>query len=85
MARLRTTQIVGIILLIVGVAVLVYGLTSLSATRETASYQITKFFKQKSNAEEQALIFTVSGGVVTALGLVVFFIRPPAKKRRKKR
>ncbi len=83
MAGLRTTQILGIVLLVVGIAVLVYGITTWNALQDELGYRLGKALQQKSERADQAIIAMVAGGVVTLAGLVSLLI--PVKRSGKRR
>ncbi len=79
MARMRTTQILGIVLLVVGIGVLVYGYTTYDSLQGKFGYEVGKALHQKSETADQAVTAMIVGGVVAVLGLVTLFI--PAGRR----
>jgi multisubunit Na+/H+ antiporter MnhB subunit len=65
----------GLILLVIGAAVFVYGLMAYEPVRGSISGAIQRIFNGSSTEEQQALIEMVAGAAVAVIGLVFLFAR----------
>ena len=68
----------GLVLLVIGAAVFVYGLVAFDSARGAlggAVHGIAKFFGTTSKAEQQAIIEMVAGGAIAVAGLVLLLAR----------
>jgi hypothetical protein len=66
--------IAGLVLLVIGVVVFVYGLVEFDRARGLlggAVHSVAKFFGTTSKAEQQAIIEMVAGGAAAVVGLVL--------------
>jgi hypothetical protein len=80
MKRSNTLLVLGLILLVAGAAVLVYGIISYNSVRGTLGNAVGKLFTGRSAAEDQAMIEMIAGGAAALLGLV--FLIVPRRGRR---
>ena len=83
MKKRNAFAVLGIILIVVGVAALVYGYTTYTQLQSDIANRFAKAISGSSEQENQALYVTIAGAAGTILGLV--FIVSNRKKRRKKR
>jgi hypothetical protein len=65
--------IVGLVLLIAGAAILVYGIITYNDVQKALGPSIVKAFTGSSNEEQQAIIYMVAGGAAALLGLILLF------------
>ena len=65
----------GLILLVIGAAVLVYGLIAYDAARGSLGGAIQRILNGTSPEEQQALIEMIAGAAVAVIGLVFMITR----------
>jgi hypothetical protein len=65
----------GLILLVIGAAVFVYGLMAYEPARGTISGVIQRIFNGSSTEEQQALIEMIAGAALAVIGLVFLVAR----------
>jgi len=83
MKKRNVFSIIGIILLVAGVAALVYGLTTYTQLQDDIANRFAKAISGSSNQETQALYITIAGGAGILVGLILMITN--RKKSRKKR
>mgnify|MGYP000958657222 CR=1 FL=1 len=67
---------IGLILLVAGVAIGVYGYYEYQAAHQSLGNVITKVFTGKSQAEQQGLYLMIGGGATALIGLVLTITGP---------
>ena len=72
--------IVGLVLLIAGAAVLVYGIINYNDVRKALGPSLVKAFTGSSTEEQQAIIYMAAGGGAALLGLI-FLLSPRFRRR----
>ncbi|QQO09317.1 DUF3185 family protein [Breznakiella homolactica] len=64
-------KIVGLVVLIVGVAVLAYGIYQFVEIRQSLAGKISGMFNKQTDGQVQSIIMMVAGGVAAAAGLFI--------------
>ncbi|MBN2049729.1 MAG: DUF3185 family protein [Spirochaetales bacterium] len=85
MRKRSVFTILGVILMIAGVAALVYGLTTYNALQNDIANRFTKAIAGSSEKENQALYVSIVGGVGVLAGLVLVFANMKKATRKKRR
>lgn len=87
MAKIRSFQILGFILLIAGVGVLVYGLTTINNIKNSNKYKIPKALGLQQNTDDldQATMYSVLGGAGIVVGAGFILIKPAKRGKRRRR
>jgi hypothetical protein len=65
----------GLILLVIGAAVFVYGFIAYDAVRGSLGGAIQKIFNGSSTEEQTAVILMIAGGAVALIGLLLVIFR----------
>ncbi len=79
MRKSNAALVFGLILLVAGAAVLVYGIIAYNDVRSSLPNAVGKLFTGKSAAEDQAVVEMIAGGAVALVGLV--FLIAPRRRR----
>ncbi|MFQ3547193.1 MAG: DUF3185 family protein [Termitinemataceae bacterium] len=64
-------RIIGIVLLVTGIAVGLYGYYEYQTAQQNLGNVITKVFTGKSQAEQQSILVMIGGGAAALIGLVL--------------
>jgi hypothetical protein len=80
MKKSNTNLIIGLAILVVGAAVLIYGYVAYSDVRDSLGGALAHAFAGGSKAETQAVVEMISGGALAVIGLGVMFLL--GKRRR---
>ena len=83
MKKRSVFSVIGVILIIAGVAALVYGLTTYTQLQDDIANRFAKAISGSSDQETQALYITIAGAAGVVVGLVLLIAN--RKKSRKKR
>lgn len=83
MKKRNVFTVIGFILVIIGVAALVYGLTTYTQLKDDIANRFAKAISGSSNQETQALYISIAGGAGVVVGLILILTN--RKKTRKKR
>jgi hypothetical protein len=81
MKKGRTNLLIGLVILVVGVAVLVYGYVAYNDVRASFGGALAHAFAGGSKAETQSVIEMICGGALAVIGLGVMFLL--GRKRRR--
>ncbi len=73
--------LIGIILLVAGAAVLIYGIVAYNNAHSSIGNTLGKLLTGKSQAENQALIEMIAGGAGVVIGLAVLVLRGRRARR----
>lgn len=72
---------IGLILLVVGIAVGVYGYYEYQAAHQSLGNVITKVFTGKSQAEQQSMYLMIGGGAAAIMGLLLALTGSSRRRR----
>jgi hypothetical protein len=75
MRRSNARLVFGLVLLVAGAAVLVYGIIQYNDVRASLGNALGKLFTGKSPAEDQAIVEMVAGGAAALVGLILLVAR----------
>ena len=73
--------LVGIILLVAGAAVLIYGIVAYNNAHSSIGNTLGKLLTGRSQAENQAVIEMIAGGAAAVIGFVVLAFRGQRARR----
>ena len=80
MKRSDVRLLAGIILLVAGAVVLVYGITQYNNAHASLGNALGKLFTGKSQQENTAIVEMVAGGAAAVVGLVLAVSRRKSKR-----
>lgn len=72
---------IGLILLVAGIAVGVYGYYEYQAAHQSLGNVITKVFTGKSQAEQQSMYLMIGGGAAAIMGLLLTLTGSSRRRR----
>jgi nitrate reductase gamma subunit len=72
--------LVGLVLLVAGAAVLIYGIVAYNNANSSLGNKLGKLLTGKSEAENRAVIEMIAGGTAAAIGLAVLLFRRRARR-----
>jgi hypothetical protein len=75
MKRNDSRLLAGLILFVVGAAVLAYGIVTYSNEKASFVGGLQKLFTGSSPAEQQAIVEMIAGGAVALIGLILMIFR----------
>jgi hypothetical protein len=75
MKRSDSRLLAGLILFVVGAAVLAYGIIAYNQERQSLGGSLQRLFNGSSSGEQQAIIEMVAGGAVALIGIIVLVLR----------
>ncbi len=73
--------LVGLILLVAGAAVLIYGIVEYNNAHSSIGNTLGKLLTGKSQAENRAIIEMIAGGAAAVIGLAVLLLRGRRARR----
>jgi len=76
--------LLGLILLVAGVAVLIYGIYAYNGAKASLGNALGKLFTGRSRAETNAVVEMIAGGAGVVLGLVLILARGRTAGRRRR-
>jgi spore germination protein GerM len=74
-------RIIGLILLVTGIAVGIYGYYEYQSAQQSLGNVITKVFTGTSQTEQQSIYLMIGGGAVALIGLGVSLSGPTRRRR----
>ena len=77
-------RLVSLVLVVGGIALLIYGLITHSDLKESLGNQISNLVAGKTDGEKQAIGMAIGGGAAALIGVGLFFAGGKAKKRKKR-
>jgi Protein of unknown function (DUF3185) len=81
MKRSDSRLLAGLILFVVGAAVLAYGLVTYNNEKASLGGALQKLFTGSSKGEQQALVEMIAGGAVALIGLFLMIFRGTRSRR----
>jgi hypothetical protein len=72
--------LVGLVLLVAGAAVLIYGIVAYNNAHSSLGSTLGKLLTGRSEAENRAVIEMIAGGAAGVVGLVVLLFRRRARR-----
>jgi LPXTG-motif cell wall-anchored protein len=75
MKRTDSRLLAGLILFVVGAAVLAYGIVTYSNQKASLGGALQKLFTGSSTGEQQAIVEIVAGGAVAIIGFILMVFR----------
>ena len=75
MKRNDSRLLVGLILFVVGAAVLAYGIIAYNHERQSLGGSLQRLFTGSSSGEQQAVIEMIAGGAVALIGIIILLVR----------
>ncbi len=75
MKRNDSRLLAGLILFVVGAAVLAYGIVTYNNQKASLGGALQKLFTGRSTEEQQAIVEMVGGGAVALIGLILMVFR----------
>lgn len=73
--------LVGLVLLVAGAAVLIYGIVGYNDARSSIGNTLGKLLTGRSQAENRAVIEMIAGGAAAVIGLAVLLLRGRRARR----
>ena len=80
MKKSDTLFLVGLVLLVAGAAVLIYGIVAYNNAHSSLGNALGKLLTGKSEAETRAVIEMIAGGAAGVVGLAVLLFRRRARR-----
>ena len=77
-------RLVSLVLVVGGIALLIYGLISHSGLQDSLKNQVVNLLAGKTDEEKQAIGMAIGGGAAALIGVGLFFAGGKAKKRKKR-
>ncbi len=81
MKRSDSRLLAGLILFVVGAAVLAYGLVTYNNVKASIGGALQKLFTGSSTGEQQAIVEMIAGGAVALIGLILVIYRRGGRRR----
>jgi cell shape-determining protein MreC len=81
MKRTDALFLVGLVLLVAGVAVLIYGIVAYNNANASIGNTLGKLLTGRSQAENQAVIEMIAGGAAAVIGVAVLLLRGRRARR----
>jgi len=81
MKRNDSRLLAGLILFVIGAAVLAYGIVTYNNEKASLGGALQKLFTGSSPAEQQAVIEIIAGGAVALVGLILIITRRGRRRR----
>jgi hypothetical protein len=75
MKRSDSRLLAGLILFVIGAAVLAYGIITYSSDKASLGGSLERVFVGSSSIEQQSIIEMIAGGAVALIGLVLLLTR----------
>jgi len=79
MKRSDSRLLAGLILFVIGAAVLAYGIITYSSDKASLGGSLERIFVGSSSVEQQSIIEMIAGGAIALIGLILLLTRgrPP--------
>jgi hypothetical protein len=81
MKRNDSRLLAGLILFVIGAAVLAYGIVTYNSEKASLGGVLQKLFTGSSPAEQQAFIEMIAGGAIALIGLILIIARRGRRSR----
>jgi LPXTG-motif cell wall-anchored protein len=75
MKRTDSRLLAGLILFVIGAAVLAYGIITYSGDRASLGGTVERVFVGSSSVEQQSIIEMIAGGAIALIGLILLLTR----------
>ena len=81
MKRADSRFLAGLILFVIGAAVMAYGIVTYNNEKASLGGALQKLFTGSSTGEQQAVVEMVAGGAVALIGLILIIFRRRGQRR----
>jgi hypothetical protein len=81
MRKTNALLLLGLVLLVAGVALLIYGITAYNEARASLGNALGKLFTGRSKEETRAVIEMIGGGAAAVVGLALLLTRGRGARR----
>ena len=75
MKRSDSRLLAGLILFVIGAAVLAYGIITYSSDKASLGGSLERIFVGSSSVEQQSIIEMIAGGAIALIGLILLLTR----------